>query len=353
MCNKGRIKCFFTGAVLMILMVTLTPFSSDFVKDAAAQTPAKVTKWKLQTGFSASPQGRIYMPHFADLVRQRTGGRLDIEIIPEGTVVKAQQGFDAVSKGVLDAQNYYCAPWIGKMPVAHIEFGLPFGWRNGDECFDIMYNEGLIDLLRREYAKHNIYLLASFPTDALYFGTNFPISKYSDVKGHNVTGLGLCGNWFKKLGANQVEVPYLEMYMALQQGVIEGTIAAVTALVSYKHMEVLKYLWLPHPLNPDVCQIIVNMDKWKALPPDIQEVLRGPIARDISKYIDKSFVEDDIKSIEATTKHGVKIQTMPDSEVKKARAIAQPIWTETSQDPAYTQALKIVTDYLKRKKVIE
>lgn len=84
----------------------------------------------------------------------------------------------------------------------------------------------------------------------------------------------------------------------------------------------MNYIRLPYPLNPDCCQFIVNMDRWKALRFDIQEMLEAPIAKDISKYIDKMFWENDIKTLERVKKYGVKIQTMPENEVEKARAMA-------------------------------
>ena len=55
-----------------------------------------------------------YAVDFAEKVNGMTGGRLKIEVLPAGSVVKAFDLLDAVSKGTLDGGHGVIAYWYGK-----------------------------------------------------------------------------------------------------------------------------------------------------------------------------------------------------------------------------------------------
>jgi len=58
-----------------------------------------------------------YAVDFADKVNSMTGGRLKIEVLPAGAVVKAFDLLDAVNKGTLDGGHGVIAYWYGKNPA--------------------------------------------------------------------------------------------------------------------------------------------------------------------------------------------------------------------------------------------
>jgi TRAP-type mannitol/chloroaromatic compound transport system substrate-binding protein len=94
---------------------------------ALAQTP---TKLKFSSAF---PQSTLIYDNFkwwADRVKMLSGGRLEIEVSPPGSIVPAFEVLDATHKKVLDGAHSGAAYWVGKNRAAAL-FGVapggPFG----------------------------------------------------------------------------------------------------------------------------------------------------------------------------------------------------------------------------------
>jgi len=62
-------------------------------------------------------------------------------------------------------------------------------------------------------------------------------------------------------------------YEALQKGVVEGTFGPIEVLKGWRQAEVIKYTTDCYDVGYTTCMFVVmNLDKWRALPPDIQRI---------------------------------------------------------------------------------
>jgi len=68
-----------------------------------------------------------YALDYAKKVNEMSGGRLKIEVLPAGSVVKAFDLLDAVSKGTLDGGHGVVAYWYGKNSALAL-------WGSGPAC---------------------------------------------------------------------------------------------------------------------------------------------------------------------------------------------------------------------------
>ena len=78
---------------------------------SVAQTPVSF-RW--QSTWPAKDIFHEYANDFAKKVNDMSGGRLKIDVLPAGSVVKAFDLIDAVSKGTLDGGHGVLAYWYGK-----------------------------------------------------------------------------------------------------------------------------------------------------------------------------------------------------------------------------------------------
>jgi C4-dicarboxylate-binding protein DctP len=77
---------------------------------------------------------------------------------------------------------------------------------------------------------------------------------------------------FKAMGAAPTPMAFQELYLALQQGVVDGQENPLQQITSMKFFEVQKYLTLTgHAQNPEM--LIINEEKYARLPGSYQEVL--------------------------------------------------------------------------------
>jgi TRAP-type mannitol/chloroaromatic compound transport system substrate-binding protein len=81
---------------------------------------AQQFKARMQT---AVPTSSIYfelLKKFGDRIEKMSGGRLKIEVLPDGAVVPAFEILDAVDKGIVESGYAWTHYWSGKHPAAGI-----------------------------------------------------------------------------------------------------------------------------------------------------------------------------------------------------------------------------------------
>ena len=105
--------------------VNQKPARRKFLAGTAAATGAAITGFpmiataqtvslRFQSTWPAKDSFHEYALDFAKKVNDMAGGRLKIEVLPAGAVVKAFDLLDAVSKGTLDGGHGVVAYWYGK-----------------------------------------------------------------------------------------------------------------------------------------------------------------------------------------------------------------------------------------------
>ena len=123
------------AAGLAVLALVLPPLPVE------AQTPQKL---RFQASFPSSSLIFENFKFWAERVKAMSGGRLEIEVAPAGTIVPAFEVLDAVHKKVIDGGHTAAAYWVGKQRAATL-FGPAPGGPFGMDMIDY---HGL-DLRRR------------------------------------------------------------------------------------------------------------------------------------------------------------------------------------------------------------
>ncbi|OYW27395.1 MAG: C4-dicarboxylate ABC transporter, partial [Methyloversatilis sp. 12-65-5] len=82
-----------------------------FPSISVAQSPVTL---RFQSTWPAKDIFHEFAQDYAKLVNEMSGGRLKIDVLPAGSVVKAFDLLDAVNKGTLDGGHGVIAYWYGK-----------------------------------------------------------------------------------------------------------------------------------------------------------------------------------------------------------------------------------------------
>jgi TRAP-type C4-dicarboxylate transport system substrate-binding protein len=104
--------------------------------------------------------------------------------------------------------------------------------------------------------------------------TKKEVKSLQDLKGMKIRCTGLAAKISEKLGATPVAMPMGETYDALSRGVVDGSLAPYEAPQGYKWGEVVKFTtedW--GAAYSSGMFVVMNKDKWNALPPDIQQII--------------------------------------------------------------------------------
>jgi len=211
----------------------------------------------------------IYQPWLEEM----TGGRLvldtKIDLVPSTEMILA------VIDGRADACNQRI-PWVsGTFP--QFDFGsLPFYFDNEMELYNTLRDPDMQKLLAREYEKIGLVYLGDvlFEPEGGIWGQK-PFAKIEDFKGVKIRTSGwLQTNTVAAMGGSTLAMHFMELADAISRGTIDAITTSLFFGAGIGLTDVTSHvsLWLVTSVFP--CHIIVNKDKFYALPPDLQEIVR-------------------------------------------------------------------------------
>ena len=274
---------------------TPAPEKGDEKGAAAPQAPAAVVKpspvvFKMQGAWGAKDIFNEMAEEFVKRVNEMADGRLRIDYLVAGAVVKPFEVMDAVSKGVLDAGHTVPVYWYGKSKVASLFGSGPITGCDAHQTLAWIYRGGGQQLYDELLQKLNLDVVGFFampmPTQPLgWFKT--PIKDAEELKGLKYRTVGLAADLFQEMGTKVTQLPGGEIIPALEKGVIDGfEFNNPTSDMRFGAQDVIKnYMMGSFHQAMEFFEIIFNRKKYQALPKDLQAILRyGVEAASSSNY---------------------------------------------------------------------
>jgi len=242
----------------------------------------KKYEWKLATtwppNFPVLGEGCTY---FSNWVREMSGGRLEIKVFGGGELVPALEVFDAVRSGAADMGSGAAYYWAGKIPSAQFFASVPFGM-NAQQLNAWIDNGGGLQLWEELYANYGLVPMLGGNTGVQMGGWfNREINTIADFKGLKMRMPGLGGKVLKRAGGAPVLMAGSELYTGLERGIIDAT-EWIGPYHDYKmgFHQIAKYYYSPgwHEAGTAL-ELIINKEKFEALPADLQAIVRTAAAR--------------------------------------------------------------------------
>lgn len=210
---------------------------------------------------------------FKELVEQKTGGKVKIEIYPNATLGDERTLLEGMQMGTVDMGVITNGPIANFLPEI-AAFELPFLFKSSEEAYKVLDGPVGQEVLNN-LSKVNLKGLA-FAERGFRNLTNSKraVNKPEDVKGLKIRVMEnpVYIDTFKALGANAVPMAWTEALTALQQGTIDGQENPVNVIYAFKLYETQKYLSLTrHTYAP--ATIIMSQQVFNSFPADVQKVL--------------------------------------------------------------------------------
>mgnify|MGYP001220601369 FL=1 len=244
--------------------------------------------------------------HFGDLLRERTGGRLDLRIYAGGQLGNERDTLEITTFGGIDFNRVNLAPLNSIEPLT-IVAGLPFIFESTAHMRRVVdgpIGEEILASLER----HGLIGLCFYDSGARsFYNTRGPIRTPGDMKGLKlrVPGSDLYIDMVRSLGADAVPMPLDEVYQSLAQGVIDGAENNWPSFENGRHFEVARYYSLTrHLLAPEV--FVMSKATWDDMSADDQATIRQA-ARDSVPYMRQLWDEQVEKSRAIILSSGVEV----------------------------------------------
>lgn len=181
---------------------------------------------------------------FAELVGKCTNGAVKIEVFPGGQLGKEADLAQAVALGTVDlfwGDAGTFSPFVKELNV----FNTPFLFRDVRHWKTVVRGPIGDDLVKRLEAKSPVKILGSMQMgDRYILTTKKPVRVPADLDGLKirVPDVPMYTASFAALGAKATPIAFSEVYVSLQQGVIDGMENPTGLIRGMKFYEVTKYL---------------------------------------------------------------------------------------------------------------
>ncbi len=204
-------------------------------------------------------------------VESRTDGRVKVEYYPGQTLTKAAQVYDGVVTGMSDIGFSVLAYTRGRFPVMSA-VDLPLGYQSGRAATKVI-NAVYEKFQPKELMDTEVmYLHAHGP--GLVHTKDKAVRKLEEIKGMKLRGHGTSALVLEALGAVPVPSPMPETYQNIQKGVVQGAVYPLEANKGWRLGEVTDYATCAFSAAYTTSFFVVmNKDKWNALPKDIQKTI--------------------------------------------------------------------------------
>jgi len=251
------------------------------------------------------------MDRFAELVAEKTGGDINVEVFHGGVLGSQPDALEQVQLGAIDIGNFNLGP-IGPIVQETNLVSLPFIFRSVDHMFRVLDGPAG-DSMATAMADAGIKPIAWFDAGARSFYNNTgPINSPDDVAGMKIRVMNndLFTGMVNAMGGNGTPMAFSEVYQSLSTGVVDGAENNLPSFQSVGHFEVAGFYSLSEHLIIPEC-ICVNTAKFDALSDDMQAALVSA-AVEAAEFQRELWNEQTQASREAVEAAGVQINEIAD-----------------------------------------
>ncbi|WJR66180.1 TRAP transporter substrate-binding protein [Neorhizobium sp. CSC1952] len=264
------------------------------------------------------------MEKFAEIVKEKSGGKIDVRLFPGGVLGGDVQTVSALQGGVVEMLVLNAGILASNVK----DFGavdLPFLFNSGEEADKVMdgpFGKSLTDKLPATGLVGLAYWELGFRN---LTNNRHPVAKFEDIKGLKIRTLQspIPIELFNSLGANAVPLPYTELYTALETGTVDGQENPFANIINAKFYEVQKYLTVTrHQYNPQI--VLISKKFWDGLNDEEKAILQSAAveARDFQRKVSR---EADAKALEEIKSTGMQVTELSPEETQKLRDAVKPL----------------------------
>jgi len=293
----------------------------------------------------------VFIP-FADEVREKTGGSVDIEVVPGGALAGAKETLNAIKDGTIDAGYIIDIYTPSQLPQTALLADLALQVSDAKAATAAMNETVLLDCAecRETLAKQNVVPLGYVSTSVYQLYCTSPVVSLADFKGKHFRATSAWAPLIDSLGGTPVSVPTSELFEGLQRGALDCSVGPISHLQSYSLFELVKNV-NAFPIGAYSGSLILDMRKetWDGLTDEERAVILDVVPHYVAAGIFSYVGSADAVIAEAEEK-GISIDPAADdftaayaayNETAMKAAIAKG-----EADPAISDAEGLIATYL-------
>jgi TRAP-type mannitol/chloroaromatic compound transport system substrate-binding protein len=314
-----------------ILKKTLTAGAAVGAASVAAPAFSQArVEWRMVTTWPKNFPGLgVGAENLAKRINTMSGGRLTVKVFSAGEMVPPLQALDAVINGTAEMSHGAAYYWQNKNVGLSFFTGVPYGMTSRELAawVRILGGQQIWDEIYDQFGVQG-FLSGDTGTQA---GGWFrkEIKTVADIKGLRFRTPGLGGQVWAKLGASVTNLAAGEIFQALQA----GTLDAAEFVGPYNDLalgfyQIAKNYYFPSFIEPGLAtEAVVNKSKFRALPADLQEIIRTACQAEYDQVASDMYANDPRALDVLVSKHGVKVHQFSDDILSAGAKAAVEVLT--------------------------
>jgi TRAP-type C4-dicarboxylate transport system substrate-binding protein len=235
----------------------------------AARAQGKITLRYANAG-NAQTLSNIFNAKLFAGVTQKTDGALNFNVF-SGTLGGEQKLLESMALGGIDMYN---GAYTGTR-----EFDIlysPYFFRDGAQAGRVMQGsigEKASAVLQKRY---HALLLGTGRLGTYNLMLKEPVKNFADIKGRKIRTASIegCLEGVKFFGGTPTPIPFDQIYLALQQGIVDGVLTALNPGVAGKFYEVCKYV-VANDFGIALDKEVISQAAWNRLSATEKSTLQG------------------------------------------------------------------------------
>jgi tripartite ATP-independent transporter DctP family solute receptor len=266
---------------------------------AAAQVKLRYA----HVGVANAPQ-TLYADEVAKLVKERTQGRVEIQVFANSQLGGVGEMVDGVKSGAI-AMGHHDFASLGRILPSTAVFNTPFVYRDAEHSLratDSRTSPALQAINAELVDKGGMRIVGSFFQGTRHLTSKEKVLSPADMKGKKYRGVPvkLWSSMLTGMGAIATPVEVSELATALATGLVVGQENPLPNIFNLKLFEVQKYVMLTGHMQ-SVLSVFVNERIWQGIPAGDRKIIEDTMAEVGAKTLawDKESFDRYRKDLEA------------------------------------------------------
>lgn len=287
-------------------------------------------------GVAGAPQ-TLYADEIAKLVKERTQGRVEIQVFANSQLGGVGEMVDGIKSGAI-AMGHHDFASLGKILPATAVFNTPFVYRDAGHSLRATdsRNSGALQAINKELVeKGGMRIVGSFFQGTRHLTSKEKVLTPADMKGKKYRGVPvkLWSSMLTGMGAVATPVEVSELATALATGLVVGQENPLPNIFNLKLFEVQKYVMLTGHMQ-SVLSTFVNEKVWQGIPTADRKIIEDTMYEVGQKTLqwDQDTFDKYRKDLEAKGMTFIEAKDGLDLEAFRKAVLAQiakdfPEWT--------------------------
>jgi tripartite ATP-independent transporter DctP family solute receptor len=329
------------AVVVCVILAAFMACGGSSAGDRAVQgAAASAEKRVLKIGHPVTEisHWHLGLQRFAELVKNKTEGRVEIEIYPNLTLGSERELIEGMGLGSVD-MGLVSTSITGGFTDSMLILDLPYLFESSSHAHKVLDSQTGEDILK-SLDKIGIVGLAFFENGFRNITSTKPVRRLADIKGLKIRTVesALYLDTFEAFGANPVPMTWGDVYTALQQKTIDGQEGCNDNTYKAKMHEVTPYIMITNQIYSGI-YVAISKQVWNEIPAPDQQALSAA-AREASAYQRDLAGKYEMEARDAMAKAGATV--IDNLDLTEWRAAVQKVYSKYADKAGGLDRIKTI-----------